>query len=75
MLVCPLLLDTLILAVPEEYGGGRKKSVDRHFFQFKECLNSSCVEQVIAPNWMLQQTTVSGSVCSAVFLFAMKIKL
>lgn len=53
MLVHALLLDTLILAVIEEYSGGRKKPVDVHFFQFKECLNSSCVGQVIAQNWML----------------------
>lgn len=32
MLVHALLLDTLILAVIEEYSGGRKKPVDVHFF-------------------------------------------
>lgn len=32
MLARALLLDTLILAVTEEYSGGRKKPVDVNFF-------------------------------------------
>lgn len=32
----------------EECRGGRKKPVDIHFFQLKECWNSSCAGQGIA---------------------------
>lgn len=53
---------------------GKSQCTFIFFFQFKECPNSSCVGQVIAQNWMPQQTKLSEFVCSAVFLFAMKIK-